>query len=126
MIGDRWGVTAGEVARRYPCDELVSEPALELWRGVTVQAAPERVWPWVRQFQLAPYSYDWVDSLGRTSPRELRDVPDPRLGDPMSHLAGRVPVGRVLATEPGQHLTVAVLTGVISYVLVPHGARPGC
>ena len=26
MIADRWGVTDAEVARRYPCDELVTKP----------------------------------------------------------------------------------------------------
>ncbi|MCW2679618.1 MAG: polyketide cyclase, partial [Frankiales bacterium] len=49
MIGDRWGVTDDEVARTFPCDALVPEPALEVWRGVAVHATTEQVWPWVRQ-----------------------------------------------------------------------------
>lgn len=56
MIGDRWGVTDDEVARRYPCDDVVARPALEEWRGVTAAAPPERVWPWVAQIRLAPCS----------------------------------------------------------------------
>ncbi len=122
MIGDRWGVTAAEAARAFPCDALVPQPALQVWRGVTVEAPPERVWPWVRQLQLAPYSYDWVDNLGRRSPRKLRDVPEPRPGDPMSRSAGR-PVGRVVEVVPGEHLTVAVMGALMSYVLVPQGER---
>lgn len=121
MIGDRWGVTDAEIARSYPCDRLVPSPALQVWRGVTVHAPPERVWPWVRQLQLAPYSYDWVDNLGRRSPRELRDVPEPRPGDAMSKVAGRLPVGRVVDTAPGEHLTVGVMGALMSYVLVPEG-----
>lgn len=123
MIGDRWGVTDAEVARRYPCDALVPTPALQVWRGVTVAAPREQVWPWVRQLQLAPYSYDWVDNLGHRSPRELRDVPEPQPGDAMSRLAGRFPVGRVVQAEPEAHLTVAVMGALMSYVLVPHGTQ---
>lgn len=123
MIGDRWGVAPDEVARRFPCDLLVPSPALQVWRGVTVEAPPERVWPWVRQLQLAPYSYDWLDNLGHRSPRELREVPEPRAGDAMSRVAGRFPVGRVVDVAPGEHLTVAVMGALMSYVLVPHGQQ---
>jgi hypothetical protein len=62
VIGDRWGVTATEIQRRYPCDDLVPNPAMEAWRGVTVMAQPNRVWPWLAQIRLAPYSYDWIDN----------------------------------------------------------------
>jgi hypothetical protein len=64
VIGDRWGVTQAEIARRYPCDDFVPDPVLQAWRGVTVRASPEYVWPWVTQIRLAPYSYDWIDNLG--------------------------------------------------------------
>ena len=123
VLGRRWGVTDDEVARRYPCDDLVPRPAVELWRGVTVRATPAEVWPWLRQVRLAPYSYDWVDNLGHRSPRERRDLPDPRPGDPFSRLGGRWDVGRVLATVPGEHLTATIMGAVMSYVLVPHGRQ---
>jgi hypothetical protein len=58
MIGDRWGVSDGEVARAYPCDEFVAAPA-------------QTVWAWVAQVRLAPYAYDWIDNRGRRSPRDL-------------------------------------------------------
>jgi hypothetical protein len=77
VIGDRWGVTDAEVARRYPCDEVVVTPTLQAWRGITVRATADRVWPWVGQIRLAPYAYDWIDNLGHRSPRELRGLPDP-------------------------------------------------
>ncbi len=123
VLGRRWGVTDDEVARRYPCDDLVPRPAVALWRGVTVRATPAEVWPWLRQVRLAPYSYDWVDNLGHRSPRERRDLPDPRPGDPFSRLGGRWDVGRVLATVPGEHLTATIMGAVMSYVLVPHGRQ---
>ncbi len=121
MIGERWGVTDQDVAREYPCDDLVPSPALQLWRGVTVDAPPAAVWPWLCQLRLAPYSYDWVDNLGHRSPRELRGMPDPRPGEPFSRVGGRFDVGRVLSVGPGEHLTATILGVVLSYVLVPDG-----
>jgi hypothetical protein len=118
MIGDRWGVTAAEVARRYACDDLVPDPALEVWRGVTVQASPEAVWPWVTQIRLAPYSYDWIDNLGRRSPPELRGLPEPVVGEPFISSVGRS-FGAVLAVDPGAQLTGEILGAVMSYVVAP-------
>lgn len=119
MLGDRWGVEDDEVARAYPCDALVADPVLAAWRGVTVAAPPERVWPWLRQIRLAPYAYDWVDNLGRRSPRALVDLPDPVPGDPFTACGGRA-VGEVVAVAAGEHLTGRILGSVLSYVLVPH------
>ncbi|MBE7188677.1 hypothetical protein [Jatrophihabitans endophyticus] len=118
MLGDRWGVTDAEVARHYPCDDAVPSPAMQAWRGITVHAAPADVWPWVRQLRLAPYSYDWLDNLGRRSPRVLVGLDDPVVGDPFTATAGR-PIGRVLAVEPGVALTGRIAGAVMSYVLVP-------
>ncbi len=66
-----WGSTAAERARPLPCDGLVPEPADALFRAVDV-AAPARVlFRWLCQLRAAPYSYDWIDNLGRQSPRRL-------------------------------------------------------
>jgi hypothetical protein len=122
VIGDRWGVTDADVRRRYPCDDLVPEPALEAWRGVTVHAAPEHVWPWLVQIRLAPYSYDWIDNLGRTSPQQLLSLPDPVIGEPFTAALGGLRLGRVLTVSPGEHLTGQIVGAVMSYVLVREGA----
>jgi hypothetical protein len=118
VIGDRWGVTDDEVARRYPCDDVVPDPVLAAWRGVTVHAPPERLWPWVAQVRLAPYSYDWIDNLGRRSPRQLRDLPEPVAGERFTTAAGRR-IGRILSAEPPKQLTGRLGFAVMSYVLVP-------
>jgi hypothetical protein len=120
VIGDRWGVTDDEVARRYPCDDVVAEPVLQAWRGVTVHTAPERLWPWVAQVRLAPYAYDWIDNLGRRSPRELRGLPDPVAGERFTTAGGRR-LGRVLSARPPEQLTGRLGFAVMSYVLVPQG-----
>ncbi len=122
MIGDRWGVTDAEMRRPYPCDAFVPEPAWQAWRGVSVEAPVDHVWRWVRQIRLAPYSYDWVDNLGRRSPRELQDLDDPRVGDPFTATGGR-PVGRVVAVAPGEHLTATIMGVHMSYVIVDGGER---
>jgi hypothetical protein len=123
VIADRWGVSRDEVRRRYPCDDLVPAPVAEMWRGVTVHAAPDAVWPWIRQIRLAPYSYDLIDNLGRRSPQELRHIPEPVPGERFTTAGGRR-LGQVLAVDPGHHLTARIMGAVMSYVLVPTDA-PG-
>ena len=120
MIGDRWGVSDAEVARHYGCDDVVPTPTLEAWRGVTVHADPAAVWARVRQVRLAPYSYDLLDNLGRRSPRELRDLPDPVVGDPFTHAFGR-PRGRVVGVVRGEELTATVMGAHLTYAVLPQG-----
>jgi hypothetical protein len=120
MIGDRWNVTDDEIARHYPCDDFVAAPTLQAWRGVTVQATPQTVWPWVAQIRLAPYSYDWIDNLGRRSPQELMGLPEPVVGESFSTAATR-PFGRILAVVPPEHLTGEIMGACMSYLLVPDG-----
>jgi hypothetical protein len=118
MIGDRWGVTEEETLRRYPCDELVTAPALQAWRGVSVRAPAQAVWPWVAQVRLAPYSYDWIDNLGRRPPRELAGLPEPKAGERFTTAGGRQ-LGRIVSVDPGRQLTATIMGAFMSYVLVP-------
>jgi hypothetical protein len=118
VIGDRWGATDDELARRYPCDDLVAEPVLAAWRAVIVNAAPDQIWPWLIQVRLAPYSYDWIDNFGRRSPRQLKMLDDPEPGDPFTASAGR-PLGRVLAVEREVHLTGRIMGVTMTYQLLP-------
>ena len=118
MIGDRWGVTDAEVARTYPCDALVESPTLQAWRGVSVAAPPEAVWPWVAQVRIAPYSYDFIDNRGRRSPRELAGLPEPQVGERFTTAGGRE-LGRIVSVAPGEQLTGTIMGAFMSYVLVP-------
>lgn len=120
MIADRWGVTDAEVARRYPCDDLVPNPTLRAWRAVTIHAAPATVWPWLLQVRLAPYSYDWIDNFGRRSPRELHHLDDPEPGDPFTTAGGRR-AGRVLSVEHRVHLTARIMGATLTYALLEEG-----
>ncbi len=120
MIGDRWGVTPEEMARRYPCDEFIGAPVWQAWRGVTVVAPVRDVWPWITQIKLAPYSYDWIDNLGRRSPQELQHLIEPAPGEHLTTAGGRR-VGRVLSVESQVQLTGQIMGALMSYVLVPQG-----
>lgn len=118
VIGTRWGVTDSETTRSYPCDALVASPMLQAWRGVDVAAPAEAVWPWVAQVRAAPYSYDWIDNLGRRSPGELLGLPEPQAGDRFTTAGGRE-VGRIVSVDPGKQLTGTIMGAFMSYVLVP-------
>ena len=118
MVGDRWGVTDGETLRSYPCDDFVTSPALQAWRGVTVEASAEAVWPWVAQVRVAPYAYDWIDNRGRRSPRELVGLAEPRVGERFTTAGGRE-MGRIVSVDPGKQLTGTIMGAFMSYVLVP-------
>ena len=118
MLGDRWGVRDSEIVRSYPCDEFVTRPGLQAWRGVGVEAPAEAVWPWLTQVRVAPYSYDWIDNLGRRSPRELLGLPEPRAGERFTTAGGRE-VGRIVSVDPGKELTGTIMGAFMSYVLVP-------
>ena len=122
VMSDRWGVSNAETRLPYACDDFVERPGLEAWRGVTVHADPETVWARVRQVRIAPYSYDLIDNLGRRSPRELRDVPEPVVGTPFTRAFG-LDQGRVVAVQPGRQLTARIMGAHMSYVVVPAGTR---
>ncbi|WP_310529670.1 hypothetical protein [Nocardioides sp.] len=122
MIGDRWGVTDAETREPYPCDDFVKSPSLVAWRGVTVDASPDVVWARVKQVRLAPYSYDLIDNLGRHSPPERRDLPDPVVGDRFTRAFGR-DQGTVVAIEPGVHLTAQIMGAHMSYAVRGHGSQ---
>ena len=96
----------------------LASPTLQAWRGSTVHTTREVLWPWVAQIRLAPYSYDWIDNLGRRSPQQLIGLPEPVVGESFSTAATR-PFGRILAVRPPEHLSGEIMGACISYVLVP-------
>jgi hypothetical protein len=87
----RWGATDEEVARAMPGDEVVKSPTFNATRGVTVQARPEEIWPWLLQMGVTRagwYSYDLFDNLGKPSAERI--IPE------LQHVA----VGDVIPMSP--------------------------
>lgn len=75
---NNWGMTENECGLVFPCDYMIKEydPASTLYRGIAINAQQDTVFQWVSQLRIAPYSYDWIDNRGRTSPRKLiQDLP---------------------------------------------------
>ena len=95
-----WGATAEETTARYPCDDHAPAHAESLFRAVTVHAPRERVYRWLCQLKVAPYSYDLLDNGGRRSPRTLTPGADELArGD-------RILIFTLVDFAPGEHLTL--------------------
>jgi hypothetical protein len=116
-----WGVTPEERAHPFPCDRFVSPPHGRLFRGGHIDAPKELVYRWLCQLSVAPYSYDWVDNLGRRSPPYLID------GAEQLEIGQRFLIAFTLVDfEPDRSITVRIarfkaLMGevAITYLLVP-------
>jgi hypothetical protein len=63
-VSVRTGVSGEEAFGPLPGDEFIAHPMVEWTRGVTVHAAPGRVWPWLAQMGYGRggwYTPQWVD-----------------------------------------------------------------
>jgi hypothetical protein len=63
---DRWGATDEEIAASYSGDELVPSPRITYTRAVSINAAPEEVYPWIAQLGAdkgGMYSYTWIEAI---------------------------------------------------------------
>jgi hypothetical protein len=113
-----WGCTRDDLARAYPADDLVDGPVLRMTRAVPVDAPPARVWRWLCQMSVGPYSYDWIDNRGRRSPRHLVEGAD--------HLevGQRVQVFRVTHVDPGHQWTGVTIPKVFGRTAVTYAVEP--
>ena len=62
---DRWGAGESEIAARLPGDELVPSPRIFYTRAISINAAPEKVYPWIVQIGAERggwYSYEWFET----------------------------------------------------------------
>jgi len=86
----RWGATDEELARPLPGDEMVPVTTFNATRAISIDAPPERIWPWLVQVgtkRAGWYSYDLLDNLGhRSAWRIIPELQGLAVGDvvPMS------------------------------------------
>lgn len=117
-----WGGTAAEEADTYPCDALLPGAQQRVIRAVTVDAPVPVVFRWLCQLRFAPYSYDWIDNLGRRSPRTLTPGAE-QLEDGQRFMT----IYRLASFVPDDHLTLTTtpkaggLMSTCSYRVRPEG-----
>jgi hypothetical protein len=66
-------------------DDLLPDAAEQVTHGITIEAPPERIWPWLVQMgchRAGFYSVDWLDNAGMRSAREIHpELQNIRAGD---------------------------------------------
>jgi hypothetical protein len=73
----RWGATADEVHGAMPGDDVVPMAQFTATRAITVDAPPERVWPWIVQLgyrRAGFYTYDLIDNAGQRSAERILEA----------------------------------------------------
>jgi uncharacterized protein YndB with AHSA1/START domain len=75
-----WGSTPQEARSAYPYDELTPRAADRMTWAITIDAPPERVWPWLIQMgqdRAAFYTNDWMENLVGVNYHNADDI-EPR------------------------------------------------
>jgi hypothetical protein len=65
-LGRTSGTSAGERAAQLPGDDLIERPLVTTTHAITIDATPDRVWPWLVQMgwhQGGWYTARWVDRM---------------------------------------------------------------
>lgn len=129
---DRWGATDEELAASLTGDELVPNPRISYTRAVTVNAAPEQIYPWIVQLGAdkgGMYSYTWLESLIQcpqtNADRIHEEWQDLKVGDKVLMCKSDMPPGyEVAIIEPNRvivmgHQTDGIWSDVWQFALVP-------
>jgi hypothetical protein len=92
---NQWGATPSDLERLMAGDSLLADHTYSGTTAVTIDAAPEHIWPWLVQIGYQRgglYSYDWLDRLFGylDRPSATRILPE------FQHLAvgDHIPLGR--------------------------------
>lgn len=100
----RWGTTPEERTRVMAGDAFIAHPTHVTTHAVTVDAAPEDIWPWLVQMGTGRgglYSYDWLDRVFGFLDRPSAD----RILPEFQNLS----IGDTIFLGPRETLTVAKL-----------------
>jgi hypothetical protein len=110
----RWGATDPELEQSYPGDELIPEPKWSATHAISIEATPQRIWPWIAQLGQGRggfYAYQKLENLVgcqvENTCRVLDEHQHIRVGDPIRlHVQGP-PMTVAIVEEP----TTLVLYG---------------
>jgi hypothetical protein len=119
----RWGVDPAEATRALPGDGLVDAPTAVDTRGITIDAPPEAVWPWLVQMGYGRggwYSYDRLDMKGSSATEIRPELQSLAVGDTVPTDPGGGFVVRII--EPGRALVLGVDEEILAR-RTPEGTR---
>ena len=106
----RWGATTEEFQRPLPGDDVLPRCEGESTRAITINAPPERIWPWLVQMGYGRggwYSYDRLDNGGHPSATHiLAEHQALKVGDVLPAGEGDAPGFQVIALEPNRALVL--------------------
>jgi proline iminopeptidase len=126
-----WGATAEEVTGPYPGADVVPDGRRGATMAITIDASPERVWPWLLQLggdRAGWYSWDHLDNAGRPSAREVHpEWQHLAVGDTVKYRTrrhGLVDAWQVAVLEPNRFLGLHGLSDVRGAALDPRQPRP--
>jgi hypothetical protein len=113
-----WNVAPEEKLVAFPCDKYPLDEDVVLYRGISIMASASVVYRWLCQLRVAPYSYDWLDNLGRQSPQTLT------LGVDRLVVGQRMMGFELVDFQPDQSITLRGKgtiygDGVGSYLILP-------
>jgi hypothetical protein len=107
--------TSLEKRRPLPGDALVPEPIFVSTHAITIDAPPERVWPWIAQMGASRagwYSWDSIDNGGAPSATHIMPaLQTVASGDVMPALPGATDAFVVAAVDPPRDLVLTVPDG---------------
>jgi hypothetical protein len=120
-----YGSTKAEREIHFACQDHLPSPHGAYYRAITVEASASTLFRWLCQLRVAPYSYDWIDNLGRESPRTLTAGLAP-----LSVGQRFMTIFELVAFEPDRHLTLLTrrlsrLFGAVAvtYLIAAHEQR---
>ena len=110
-----WGVDPVDAARPLPGDDLVPTPTAIDTRGISIDAPPDAIWPWLVQMGFGRagwYSYDQMDLRGKSADRIMPEWQKLEVGDVMPNS----PDGgfAVRLVEPGRALVLYSDTALVT------------
>jgi len=109
-----WGIHPDETTKPLAGDEIVRDPVASETRGITIEASPEHVWPWLVQMGFGRagwYSYDRLDMRGKSADGINEAWQTLKVGDTMpTHPGGGF---EVVSMEPGRSLVLRSDTALV-------------
>ena len=110
---NRWGADFEETQRALPGDELVPATQMGYTRAITIQASPERIWPWLVQMGQGRgglYSYDALENLAgckiHSVEQVIPELQNPQVGELVRLGPQGYPCFAVAAIDPPRALVL--------------------